>query len=241
MNETMQALAALLVAGHVTGDFVAQTQWMVSHKDRLSGVAAHVASVVALHLLFLAPFASRELGLVVAALGLAHAGIDVTKSALSRRFPRADLEWFVLDQLAHGVTLYFAWRALAPEAALAAPFAAVDPALLFTLGVGASAYAFNVNGMSSVVAMLLERTELPARAESGPSAGRVIGILERTFALTMILLDRWESVGLLLAAKSLARFKELDERPWAEYYLVGTLLSLLGATLLALGVQFLLK
>jgi hypothetical protein len=64
-------------------------------------------------------------------------------------------------------------------------------------------------------------------------AGRLIGILERTLMLPMILYGQWGAIGLLLAAKSIARFEELKVRKFAEYYLVGTLMSLLVA--LAVG------
>jgi hypothetical protein len=42
---------------------------------------------------------------------------------------------------------------------------------------------------------------------------------------------------LVLAVKGLARFKEMDDRPFAEYVLVGTLLSLLLAVFVALLVK----
>lgn len=64
-------------------------------------------------------------------------------------------------------------------------------------------------------------------------AGRLIGILERTLMLPMILYGQWGAIGLLLAAKSIARFEELKVRKFAEYYLVGTLMSLLVALAVA--------
>lgn len=45
----------------------------------------------------------------------------------------------------------------------------------------------------------------------------------------LILLGQWGALMLLVAAKSIARFDELKERAFAEYYLVGTLASLLVA------------
>ena len=43
------------------------------------------------------------------------------------------------------------------------------------------------------------------------------------------------AIGFVLAAKSLARFKQLDDRDFAEKYLVGTLLSVLIALLSIMG------
>lgn len=42
---------------------------------------------------------------------------------------------------------------------------------------------------------------------------------------------QWGAVGLGLTAKSIARFKKMDEQAFAEVYLVGTMTSVLVAML----------
>jgi hypothetical protein len=49
--------------------------------------------------------------------------------------------------------------------------------------------------------------------------------------MTLVVLGQFGALGLVVAAKSLARFKALEDREFAEYFLIGTLASLL----LALG------
>src|SRR5205807_6980118 len=44
------------------------------------------------------------------------------------------------------------------------------------------------------------------------SRGRMIGVLERALALTLVLLGQYAALGLIVAAKSLARFKALEDR-----------------------------
>ncbi len=44
-----------------------------------------------------------------------------------------------------------------------------------------------------------------------------------------MLQGRYAAIGLMLAAKSFARFKETDDRDFAEYVLIGTLLSVTSA------------
>lgn len=39
----------------------------------------------------------------------------------------------------------------------------------------------------------------------------------------------FSAVGFIVAAKSLTRFKQMDDRDWAEYFLLGTLTSFLLA------------
>jgi hypothetical protein len=48
-------------------------------------------------------------------------------------------------------------------------------------------------------------------------------------------------VGWIIAAKSLARFKQLEDREFAEYFLVGTLASFLLAVLVGVGIRILLR
>lgn len=61
--------------------------------------------------------------------------------------------------------------------------------------------------------------------------GRAIGVLERALALTLIVLGQYAALGLVVAAKALARFRALEDRDFAEYFLIGTLASLLLALL----------
>lgn len=72
------------------------------------------------------------------------------------------------------------------------------------------------------------------------SRGRAIGALERAIALTLVLLGEYSAVGWIIAAKSLARFKALEDREFAEYFLVGTLASFLLALLAGIGMRILL-
>jgi len=80
--------------------------------------------------------------------------------------------------------------------------------------------------------------EIDAQKESDDQklsgAGKLIGILERIFIYILILLGQYSAIGLIIAAKSFARFKALDKRYFAEYVLIGTLISALFAFLTAL-------
>jgi len=71
-------------------------------------------------------------------------------------------------------------------------------------------------------------------------AGCTIGYLERLLTLTFVLLGEYEALALVLAAKSIARFQELKEREFAEYYLIGTLSSILFAMLIGIFASWLL-
>jgi hypothetical protein len=58
------------------------------------------------------------------------------------------------------------------------------------------------------------------------NAGMYIGWLERFLILTSLLLQSPATVGLILTAKSIARYPEFKSKRFAEYFLIGTLLSI---------------
>ena len=74
--------------------------------------------------------------------------------------------------------------------------------------------------------------EAAGRAAVAP-AGRYIGMLERALIYFFALGGAYQAIGFVLAAKGFARFKEMDYRPFAEYVLIGTLLSTAAALAIA--------
>ena len=81
----------------------------------------------------------------------------------------------------------------------------------------------------------------PINAAGVRGAGAIIGFLERGLVLTFVLLHQYTAIGLVLTAKSIARYKELDNRRFAEYFLIGTLSSVLIAILIGVIVKWLLQ
>lgn len=59
------------------------------------------------------------------------------------------------------------------------------------------------------------------------NAGKIIGYLERLIIVLLGMMGLYTSIALVLTAKSIARFKTINDDPgFAEKYLIGTLLSL---------------
>jgi hypothetical protein len=72
-------------------------------------------------------------------------------------------------------------------------------------------------------------------------AGKLIGNLERILILSLILANKFEAIGFLLAAKSILRFKEAEADKRSEYVLVGTLASFGIAILIGITIRGILK
>ena len=59
------------------------------------------------------------------------------------------------------------------------------------------------------------------------NVGRVIGTVERVIMFILIYMNQYSATGLVLTAKSIARYNKIaNEKDFAEYYLLGTLISL---------------
>lgn len=235
------ALGVLLVAGHFLADFLFQTREDVEAKRRGSGFVRHGAIVLVIQAVLVLPLWSGTVALAVVAITLAHVAIDWGKFRyLSSR--TSSLAAFTLDQAAHLLVIGGVWAATVRWAAPAALWG-MEPSTLSTITTAAlfaAAFAFNGTGGSVIVEGVLSRLnevgEGDDEAGGVAGAGRLIGILERTLVLALVLYQQWAAVAILVTAKSIARFEELKKRRFAEYYLVGTLTSLL----VALGVAFLL-
>lgn len=71
------------------------------------------------------------------------------------------------------------------------------------------------------------------------NAGRIIGMLERVILFALVMLNQFGTIGLIIAAKAFARFKALDKREFAEYVLIGTLLSVGLSLAVTLWIKYL--
>lgn len=117
-------------------------------------------------------------------------------------------------------------------------------AVLFGLLLLSNEVNFVIRFIFSLFNLVPEKTTQENSATDGSnfnlreySAGRLIGILERILILFFVLANQFTAIAFIIAAKGIARFKELDEREFAEYVLIGTLLSATLAIIVAMGVR----
>ncbi|WP_157949918.1 DUF3307 domain-containing protein [Vallitalea okinawensis] len=84
----------------------------------------------------------------------------------------------------------------------------------------------NFDDSNEILHISIQCNEDHLEAKNG---GFWIGILERLFIITVVLLNQPMMIGFVLTAKSIARFKKLDDERFAEYYIIGTLISFMVA------------
>lgn len=250
-------LPLALLLGHLLGDFV----FPFGHETRPDASAArgrvmltHGAvhgGATALSLVLFGPNTLSTGSLLACAvlLPLAHLGVDAAAVRASRRFEgRSGLLGLGIDQGVHLSVLGIVWIVLAREQAFALSrqvLAMVRENAPELLGV-ATVYAAVVFGGGPLVARALAPFEArldtgsDEKAEELERAGLVIGWLERFLLITAVLAGSPTTAGLIIAAKSVFRFPEIEGRPFAEYFLIGTLLSVTLAVLGGLALRRLL-
>lgn len=120
-------------------------------------------------------------------------------------------------------------------------FGALAGIILLALGTAVTAV---------LIAHLLEpyRVAMTRDSEGGvahdadllPKAGLWIGLCERFLLILAIAVgtEVVPAVGLLMGVKSIYRFRDLDKRTRAEYYLLGTLLSVTAAVVVGIALRW---
>lgn len=63
--------------------------------------------------------------------------------------------------------------------------------------------------------------------DSFENSGAVIGLLERAIMLSALIVGEYQIIGFVIAAKSIVRFKSSEITMFGEYYIIGTMFSVL--------------
>jgi hypothetical protein len=200
---------------------------------RIERPVTRTLASLALALLAVAPSLDRWQGwlLVVLAVFASHA-MGATRDATAGVLLRA---------LACAVLLAGA-AALAIDAGEAADGlgAAVDSPDAVVVVAGALAAIFPGGALIRYVlapfASLVTTAEIDAAAELA-HAGQYIGWLERALLYGFVVAGAPGAIALVIAAKSIARFPSFKEEKFAEYFLIGTLSSVVVAVGAAVAVR----
>ncbi|ACV56241.1 DUF3307 domain-containing protein [Eggerthella lenta] len=246
---TLGFALVLVLTGHVIADFYLQT-------NRVARGKGESGTLLALHCgyyaLCMALFVSLTLPLdsivpVWLALSLSHALIDFGKARLEKR-AGSSLVVFVIDQTLHILlcaAVVAAFCGGSPAIGVVGVLAGVmsPPSAATALATGLVLLIIWRPG-AIFVRLLLEsvRIEGADAMHDGEStveelrAGRWIGMLERTIISVLALCGQFGAIAFVLTAKSIARFKMLDDKEFAECYLVGTLASTALAILVSLTI-----
>ncbi len=244
-ESTLIQVLVLLVVGHVFSDFLIQTPYVALNKGRRNSVLIrHGFLTFLVQSLVLFPFFSAKLTLLIVLLAVMHTLIDFGKRLIQVHV-RSHLNVFFIDQSLHMLSLLILWsliRVTIPEPTLV--FLDQGSTSTFVgIAILLAGYVFNGKGGNTVVQGVLHQfpSLLPSRSIQCEqySMGKTIGTLERYLLLTLVLVNQWTALGLVVAVRAIGMSKDFE---WQTigYYRMGTLASWLIAVLSGITISFLL-
>ncbi|MCK1212087.1 DUF3307 domain-containing protein [Streptococcus uberis] len=158
---------------------------------------------------------------------LSHAVIDLSKSKFARLLKLNIKQSFILDQLFH-LTIIASLAVINTHNYSKVVY--LDNSLLTT-----ALFIILITKPSNILFKILFEKYQPAegvKLDTISGAGAMIGTLERIVIGICMVMGQYASIGLVFTAKSIARYNKISESPaFAEYYLIGSLFSILSVFL----------
>jgi hypothetical protein len=238
----LRAILAIYLA-HLLTDFVLQSQELVEQKRRRKlrayakhGIIHYVSAMALAGFLIPGAIVSWRVHLVIFGLTLLHLLIDFAKLEFARRSNEFDGPLaYISDQILHLVSILFAAWLIVPGARFAEMaqwigYARNMPNKFLAVPVVYGAVLFGGGYLIRVLTGSLAEGVKGISPETAgtqlQNAGLYIGWLERFLVVTALLLHSPATVGFIFTAKSIARYPEFKSERFAEYFLIGTLLSI---------------
>lgn len=228
----------LFLLAHVLGDFYLQSDKLARGKDR--SLKALVLHFLLYALPFLAVTAvAFDSPMLIASLSLAasHLVIDGCKALYLRKggaSPERERAVYIIDQALHLAAIGTAAFVLAANGC---PIAVLQPIRNAFAVVGLPMNTalswlllllLILKPANITIAKLLSyrKPRDPGQGEDEVKSGAFIGMLERLIIAVFLSIGQYAAIGLVLTAKSIARYDKIaKDQKFAEYYLLGTLLS----------------
>ena len=238
-----EVMLFVLLTGHVLGDFYFQSDNMVE-KRKASFRYVLLHSLVYLAIMTAVAvigFSNIRSAIIIALMaGLAHFIIDAGKYLIIAFKGKAN--WihqhlFLVDQCAHLVTLFILSicygglpvRELFLHKVIHGQYGIITVALGLLCILKPVSILITESSFWQEKAAQKMKTDLASNGKAGDvkEAGKVIGYMERGIIFFLLMYGQYSAMAFVLTAKSIARFKEIEEnRINAEYYLIGTLFSI---------------
>lgn len=228
-------IVAILISVHLLADFLFQTSaYSEKKRKKLKPLLLHcfiyfiVFEIVLLSILqFKKAFL---LGMIISVL---HFFINFTKNKLEKSFPQRRLQiWiFSINQLIHFVILIGIYYIFNLENSVSNLYLKLEGYENFkTIILYISVFSIIYEPASVFIRKLftsISSKTYPKTNLEELKAGNIIGKLERTIIAILLLNNQFGLIGFVLTAKSIARFKQMEDKDFAEKYLIGTLTSFL--------------
>ena len=226
---------AILISIHLLADFLFQTS-IYSEKKRkiLKPLLLHCFIYFIIFIAILsAIFEVKKIILFSFIISALHFLINLIKNKLEKIFPqrRLQLLFFSFNQLIHFVTIIGFYYILNLENFTSQLYIDLKDCEHFkTFILYIMVFSIILDPASVLIRKLfisISPKIYPKAYSDELKAGNIIGKLERTIIAILLLNNQFGLIGFVLTAKSIARFKQMEDKNFAEKYLIGTLISFL--------------
>ena len=228
-------IVAILISVHLLADFLFQTSAYSEKKRKmLKPLLLHCFIYFIIFEIVLLPILQfKKLFLLGVIISVLHFLIIFTKNKLEKSFPQRRLQiWiFSINQLIHFVILigiYYIFNLANSVSNLYINLEGYENFKIIILYI--SVFSIIYEPASVFIRKLfisISPKTYPKAYSEELKAGNIIGKLERTIIAILLLNNQFGLIGFVLTAKSIARFKQMENRDFAEKYLIGTLTSFL--------------
>ncbi|MEL7654658.1 MAG: DUF3307 domain-containing protein [Bacillota bacterium] len=226
---------------HILGDYYFQSDLLAKGKqEHLSQVKKHGMIYAGICVLAMIPVLSRGMILSGICLAVSHFVIDILKyHYIKKHFGKKKLSSekerviYLADQSLHlffaGIIAYI-FTINHGMIQLLMPFNTIFQ----TIGIS----AYNIFTWVLILLLIWKPANITIKqllsqckpddenGENSKKTGGFIGLLERIVLLVFLSIGQYSAMGLVLTAKSIARYDKISKsQEFAEYYLLGTLLS----------------
>jgi len=250
-------LLIYLISAHMLADYLFQWQAIVEKKKegKIWALIFHVVCFYILAIILTINWLSWMWLIVLSILTVLHAIQDRIKISLQKKRIDKLFQIELVDLIVHLAIIIIITVLFFPKFQQSSFVTWINKILTAKLTVKiflyVSSFSFVIRGGTALVRSLLDQIgKTPPKqskmigflakdksdnenqtGENEYNIGKIIGNLERILLLIFVILGNYAAIGFVIAAKSVARFKNLEDHNFAEYYLVGTLTS----SLIAIG------
>lgn len=228
----------LLLLGHVLGDFYMQSNKMAKNKERkFKWVILHCIVYLVSMIFVSLPIISISILGIDITVSILHMLIDTAKYIYLKKCKRQynEKKIFIIDQGIHFICLlaiaYIAVKRniVMNELEFVNDFFYISNFSETRIAIWVLVLLFihkPVNIFIQKFIKCYKPVEESHLFKRDNNAGRLVGTIERIVMLIFISVNQYSAIGLVLTAKSIARYDRISkDKEFAEYYLLGTLMS----------------
>ena len=230
-------IIAILISIHLLADFLFQTSAYSERKRQvLSALFLHSFIYLIIFVAILSPiFEIKKIILFSFIISVSHFLINFIKNKLEKIFSQRRLQFlfFSINQLIHFITIIGFYYILNLENFTSQLYIDLKDCEYFkTFILYITVFSIILDPASVFIRKLFTSISpkiYPKTNLKELKAGNIIGKLERIIIAILLLNNQFGVMGFVLTAKSIARFKQMENKDFAEKYLIGTLTSFLIA------------